>query len=283
MRAKVRSVVVGLAAAGLGLAGAGQAAAACDHVILAELPVQIDGGAVASGLVNGQRVRMLIDTGADVSSVDPARIVTSRSAGASHIEVLDVGTLTARNVTVRPMGGRTSAGAPGAADVHIGLDILMPKYADLDIDLPHKMVRVIRADDCAGDQVVYWRGGYAVGALDTRYPGLVADVQVNGTPVTARLDSSASSVLGVQAARRIGVAGPGQIRAFAFSQEEIRHPSIPVGDLPAGEETPAPDMVLGLDFMLSHRIYVARGQGKVYVSYVGGRVFSPPPAAAGSR
>jgi hypothetical protein len=32
-------------------------------------------------------------------------------------------------------------------------------------------------------------------------------------------------------------------------------------------------MLLGADFFRSHRVYVAKSQGKVYVSYVGGPVF----------
>jgi hypothetical protein len=34
-----------------------------------------------------------------------------------------------------------------------------------------------------------------------------------------------------------------------------------------------PNMLLGADFFRSHRVYVAREQRKVYVSYMGGPVF----------
>jgi hypothetical protein len=47
-------------------------------------------------------------------------------------------------------------------------------------------------------------------------------------------------------------------------------------------------MLIGADFFRSHRIYVARDQRRVYVSYVGGRVFDlsdprPDPAEAGRK
>jgi hypothetical protein len=38
-----------------------------------------------------------------------------------------------------------------------------------------------------------------------------------------------------------------------------------------------PDMLLGADFFLSHRVYVARSQNKVYFSYSGGPVFTIKP------
>ena len=34
-----------------------------------------------------------------------------------------------------------------------------------------------------------------------------------------------------------------------------------------------PDMIIGADFFLAHRIYVARSQGKIYFTYKGGPVF----------
>ena len=37
----------------------------------------------------------------------------------------------------------------------------------------------------------------------------------------------------------------------------------------------AAQTLLGADFFRSHRVYVARGQRKVYVSYMGGPVFRP--------
>jgi hypothetical protein len=34
-----------------------------------------------------------------------------------------------------------------------------------------------------------------------------------------------------------------------------------------------PDLVIGADFFMAHRIYVARSQGKIYFTYKGGPVF----------
>jgi hypothetical protein len=50
-----------------------------------------------------------------------------------------------------------------------------------------------------------------------------------------------------------------------------------------------PDMLIGADFFLSHRIYVARSQGKIYFTYKGGPIFqhvspeSNAPSANGAQ
>jgi hypothetical protein len=48
-----------------------------------------------------------------------------------------------------------------------------------------------------------------------------------------------------------------------------------------------PDMIIGADFFMAHRIYVARSQGKIYFTYKGGQIFqlrapsgTSPPAEA---
>ena len=46
------------------------------------------------------------------------------------------------------------------------------------------------------------------------------------------------------------------------------------------------DMILGLDFLRSHRVLIAHSQRKLYFTYIGGTVFQPrsrlsPPGASG--
>jgi hypothetical protein len=43
------------------------------------------------------------------------------------------------------------------------------------------------------------------------------------------------------------------------------------------------DMLLGADFFLSHRIYVANGQEKIYFTYNGGPVFALNPRGAAAK
>jgi hypothetical protein len=63
---------------------------------------------------------------------------------------------------------------------------------------------------------------------------------------------------------------------------------VPLNSHIAADIVPVPRMLIGADFFRSHRIYVARDQRRVYVSYVGGRVFDlsdprPDPAEAGRK
>jgi hypothetical protein len=41
----------------------------------------------------------------------------------------------------------------------------------------------------------------------------------------------------------------------------------------------SPDVLLGNDFLRTHRLLVARGQGRIYFTYSGGPVFPAPLAA----
>jgi hypothetical protein len=53
---------------------------------------------------------------------------------------------------------------------------------------------------------------------------------------------------------------------------------VPIGSHLATESAVrTPDMLLGADFMMAHRIYIARSQGKVYFSYNGGPIFEVAP------
>jgi hypothetical protein len=131
---------------------------------------------------------------------------------------------------------------------------------------------------------------------------------VSGQPVRAEIDSGAVvSTLTANAARRVGFktspsaapAGPSvqgltgapvQTRVevfptFTFGDETIKNAKIEIADMfaaatevPIGSMLPQtviefPEMLLGADFLKSHRVYVAMSQRKVYASYTGGPVF----------
>ncbi len=72
------------------------------------------------------------------------------------------------------------------------------------------------------------------------------------------------------------------VSSFKIGQEEIRNTRIRIGDI----ELSSADMLIGADFFLSHRIFVANSQRKLYFTYNGGPVFNlsttslPPVDAA---
>jgi hypothetical protein len=40
-----------------------------------------------------------------------------------------------------------------------------------------------------------------------------------------------------------------------------------------------PDLIIGADFFLAHRVYIARSQGRIYFTYLGLPVFQEDPGA----
>jgi aspartyl protease len=135
-------------------------------------------------------------------------------------------------------------------------------------------------------------------------------VKLNGKPLLAELDSgSPRSVVSRLAAAQLGVtpetpstraagkasglgAGEpdqwiGAFESFIIGGEIIRNPDILFTDLyvqngsgtgtrlASGREFA--DMLLGVDFLRAHRVYVAHSQRKLYFTYSGGPVFSVAP------
>jgi hypothetical protein len=149
--------------------------------------------------------------------------------------------------------------------------------------------------------------------LETDYGGakILVPVKLNGKELLAELDSgSPATIVSKLVAEQLGVTpdSPGTLAAgkasgigaerpdrwigdfqsFAIGGEVIRNPRLRFTNLQVSTAAETGtrlvtreelrEMLLGLDFLRAHRVYVARGQGKLYFTYVGGRVFAPPPA-----
>ncbi len=150
-------------------------------------------------------------------------------------------------------------------------------------------------------------------------------MKVNGQPVQAQLDSGAgTTVLNKVDAARLGVTpdtpgvvavgigggmGPkamqlwnGPFASFTIGNETIRDTTIRFADLwkqmthTTGSRAKQlldvmPGMLLGSDFLRSHRVLISHSQHKMYFTYAGGPVFaiddpidsSPEPAKASDK
>jgi hypothetical protein len=64
-------------------------------------------------------------------------------------------------------------------------------------------------------------------------------------------------------------------RSIDFNGEEIHNSPIRVVDDDMGSD--GTDMLLGMDFFLSHHVFIARSQNVIYLTYNGGPIFPPPP------
>jgi len=192
-------------------------------------------------------------------------------------------------VTATPMG-------PDAIGL-LGQNIL--SIFDTEYDLGNGVIRLIRPKDCGKQLLAYWHGDASVAEITiegvTREsPHLIGKALLNGTKIDVLFDTgSPRSLLTAKAAAHAGVTrssvdttdagslgGMGGSRRFEtwiarfdkvdFGGEVIKNTRLRVGDFDLPFHG---DLILGVDFFLSHRIYVAASQRKIYFTYNGGRVF----------
>jgi len=199
--------------------------------------------------------------------------------------------------------------------VFLGEDFL--RQVDVEFDLSHGVVRLFEPRDCSVASLAYWAdhaSAIEIDAVDDARPQIRFTVRINGKPLRALLDSGATvSVLDRPDASLLGVtpetpgvlalgrsAGLGRkavdywigpFQSFAIGDETIRNIAIVFGDVSrnltytAGGYAPrrvggTAAMLLGADFLRSHRVLVANSQRKLYFTYSGGPVFG---GAAPSR
>ena len=271
------------------------------------------GRLIVDGEINGQKIGVLLDTGAQNSVILRAAAdrlgLTRQTApdyraygvgGETYVEytVLDemkLGQAARRNWRVLVLGER-ELGQDHA--LLLGYDFF--QQVDIEFDLPNDTVRLFQAEDCGNVSLAYWARGTA---------DVVSLAIDNDRAQLAELDSGASrsvvsrlvaAQIGVTpdtpATRAIGASGGvgagrpeqwiGAFQSFVIGGEMIRNPEIRFTDLSiASTQTGSRvavredlrDMLLGLDFLRAHRVYVAHSQGRLYFTYSGGPVFSDPP------
>jgi len=311
---------IGLAACVL-LACAGPASAAgCTLGKYGTLSVEMIGERPTTLVkVNGATTRFAIDTGAWFSFMSRANadalglklvpapfgfrmggIGGSAAAEVATIKDFDILDTDLHNVDFL-------VGGSDAGEGSLGVNLL--DLADLEIDLAHGKVTLFKPDGCRKSALAYWvkQGGtYNVADLhpsvDFNDRRSFVDVTINGKTVRALLDSGAvATLLDRRAAERVGIdlkglgVKPGvrirgvgartyaswivPIDTFSVGTETIQHSEMLVMDGNFGDGSH--DMILGVDFMLAHHMYIANSQHKLYFTYNGGRVFSLDTASIG--
>jgi predicted aspartyl protease len=273
----------------------------CSITKAADVPLRMERGlVVAPATIEDSAVSLLIDTGAEASMVTPAAVTTLHLQRDSHNSTTLRGTggnITTQNARLQSfgIGGMVlmdqittvgsmgqAVGAPLRASGLLGADWLSD--FDVDFDLPRQMMTLYRVQGCDGDYVP-WQGPRTSIPVGLYGSGLVLlPATLEGQGVTAVLDSGAeSSVMSEATAARVGVdaaamahdpAGHG-IGVDGIPTELHRHR---FGDLQVGAEhfqnitiavtrlhnTPA-DMLLGLDWLRSHRVWIAYAARRVFV------------------
>jgi tetratricopeptide (TPR) repeat protein len=128
--------------------------------------------------------------------------------------------------------------------------------------------------------------------MSVYHPHITSSAYLNGTRINVTFDTGAStSILSLRAAERAGIdpKSPGAVdggyvggvagsmrsyiatfQSFKVGDEQIQNARLRFGGT-LGIDT---DMLIGADFFLSHRVYLAISQRKLYFTYNGGPVFN---------
>jgi len=301
-------------AAALFVCGPARAASACQVVKIAELPVtMIDMQPLVSAKINGSAVRFVADSGAFFSALSPGSaaelklplypapfgMFVTGIGGAASISVATV-KLTLANQELPHVDFIVGGSEVGVSSVGLLGENLLG-YADGDYDLANGVINLAKLKNCSGTAPIYWDTTKPFSAVqmtsEKRYERLTpsprAYAYLNGTRIRVVLDTGAgTSMLSLDAAARAGVkpGGPGVVSAgytsgigrrtvqtwvapfdsFKIGDEEIKHTKLRIGKIGLDET----DMLLGADFFLSHHVYIANSQNKIYFTYNGGPVFN---------
>ena len=269
--------------------------------------------ALIDAKINRQDVRLVVDTGAFFSMISAAMAqelklrvgpapygLTIGGVGGSTVpsigtaKVFTIANVDIPNVEFLVGGSEAGSGSAGL----LGQNFLV--NWNVEYDLAKGAIRLFRDTDCSKQFLAYWaiqnQQPYTVTNIEKvspRYPHAIGHAYINGQKISVLFDSGAyKSLLSLKAAARAGVKidSPGVIEggltggvgrnmvmsyiapfsSFKFADgEEIKNARLRVADIDIG----LADMLIGADFFLSHRIFIANTQDKLYFTYNGGPVF----------
>lgn len=288
-----------------------------------ELSIKMEGPRpIASGTINGSTVRLLLDSGAFWSSLTTASaarldLPTKPLPFGFYVKGIG-GSMTPRLATARELGLGTvtlhdmdfvvGGNDPGSdVDGSIGANIL--DLADVEYDLANGTVRLMRPHDCAKSELAYWASAtqpYSIVEIEpprSNFKATLGTAVINGVHARVLFDTGSPFSMvnakiaaqagfkqdgpGVQRGGRVHGVGPGGIwtwiapfASLKLGDEQINNTRLRVGDIGLDEV----GMLVGADFFLSHHVYVANGQHRLYFTYGGGPVFNLTvnPLAAGA-
>jgi tetratricopeptide (TPR) repeat protein/predicted aspartyl protease len=304
------------------LAPLAQASEVCKLGRVAELPIAMAGyRPLITAKINGKEARFVLDSGAFYSMMSTATAAQFNLSlkrapfglrlqgigGEVDTDVATVKEFTIAGVPIRNVEflvGGSEVGSEGL----IGQNFL--EQWDVEYDFSKGVVRLFKPDGCRKYRLAYWvTPGQSYSEMEIQ-PVMQAGMHtigvgyVNDQKIRIMFDTgSYTSVLSLKAAARAGIRidSPGVVEAgygrgigrsmvknyiatassFKIGDgEEIKNARLRIAD----GEFPDADMLLGSDFFVSHRVFVANSQRKLYVTYNGGPVFNltktPPVTAA---
>jgi tetratricopeptide (TPR) repeat protein len=279
-----------------------------------ELPVTMSGmRALITAKINGENVQFVLDSGAFYSTISTATAgqfklklrplhfdmeITGVGGGfqpqVTTVKEFSIAGIPLHNVEFLVGGSEVGSDSVGL----LGQNFL--EIWDVEYDLAHGVVRLLKVEDCKHTRLAYWLiPGQSYSTLDIgwttpREPHTTGSAFINDKKLRVAFDTgAATSVLSLRAAERAGIRldspgvvesgysvgiGRGSTKTYIASfasfkigdGEEIKNARLRIADI----NVPSFDMLIGADFFLSHRVYVANSQHKLYFTYNGGAVFN---------
>jgi tetratricopeptide (TPR) repeat protein/predicted aspartyl protease len=288
------------------------AADGCKLGRLVEVPITMDGlRPTVEAQINGSPALFTLDSGAFWSTLTPAaaqqyqlRLDNTRLpglyvagvGGTSRAALTKVRTFTIFTVPLHNIDFIVGGSEPGRGSVGLlGQNIL--RAADIEYDLAKGTMSLFKSVDCKHANLAYWvKPGEPYSMMEIedstpQNPHTTGNVNLDGAKIRVVFDTgAATSIVGLRAAASAGVkpGGPGvqedgystgigrktvqtwiaNFPVLKIGDEEVHNARLRFGDL--GDF----DMLLGDDFFLSHRVYVANGLHKLFFTYNGGPVFA---------
>jgi tetratricopeptide (TPR) repeat protein len=290
----------------------------CKLLVVADLPVTMEGlRPVVDAKVNDIDVRFVLDSGAYFSALTQAAVVEYKlptrlaPSGVAEMGIAGGRITTLATVQTFMLGTypihdmKFFVGAPYFVNGAVGLfgqNLMLP--FDEEFDLAHGEFRLILPKDCKSAPGAYWSSSQPVGVIGIEAPSAQnptpgGTAYVNGVKVNVKFDTGAPvSILSLAAAKRAGITpesagvkpidatsgvGGGSVKqwlaplaTFSIGDETIKNTQVTIADF----RSDTLDMLLGDDFFLSHHVYVAKAQRKLYFTYTGGPVFRLEPPAS---
>ncbi|MGA7537673.1 MAG: aspartyl protease family protein [Steroidobacteraceae bacterium] len=264
--------------------------------------------------INGVDARFMVDSGSFFDFISPAAAAQYNlplSYAPPYYYVEGVGgsfvpkIATAKTFTVAGITAHDAQFLVGNNDLQGGIAGLLGqnlfRIMDIEYDFADGVLRFVKAQHCGHEELAYWATTQSIGEVDLhwtsqRQPNLIGNASVDGHDIEVLFDTgSPRTILSLRAAKRAGITpgSPGVTPAgltsglgrnvvkvwsapvgkFEIGGESIEHTRVLIGDIGLPRELGA-DMLLGSDFFLAHRVYVAYSQNKLYFTYNGGPVFA---------
>jgi clan AA aspartic protease (TIGR02281 family) len=287
------------------------APARCTVQQIVDLPVTMQGlRPIVPAKINGHDVRLLVDTGAFYSMITkPAAtelglkvrraeenfFLEGAGGGAerpslAHADTFTLGTASRAGIDFLVSNRSYVSDAMGL----LGANVL--SVFDSEFDFQGGALRLFKSAGCANANLAYWSTGRDVAVMDvdaisaSNYD-ITGWVTLNGRRIRALFDTGArQSIVNKSTAESLGFrpeavetrgdgltggVGGGMMESWIYrfdlldlGGEQIRNPKLRVADLKM-----TVGVILGSDFFLSHRVYFARNEHKLYFTYNGGPVF----------